>query len=77
MVEGVKRGERNGEWEVRKDGRKIVRAEVRTGDDVVSMMFWGLRKKTQNKREKREVCSGKGATEMLHLDRLETKLTVM
>lgn len=31
LVEGVKRGERNGEWEVGKDGRNIVRAEVRQG----------------------------------------------
>lgn len=35
MVEGVKGAERNGEWEVGKDGRNIVRAEVRQGEDGV------------------------------------------
>lgn len=60
-MEEVKRGERSEEWEVRKDGGKIVRAEVRTGADVVSLMFWGLRKKiTKQEREKRGWLGGRG-----------------
>lgn len=39
LLEGVKAGEGNEDWQVGKDGWNIVRAEVRPGDDSVSMML--------------------------------------
>lgn len=50
LIHLVKGEERNGEWEVRKDGRNVVRAEVRLGDGGISIMF--RKKKIQPTKQK-------------------------